>query len=355
MNVGWSVVEMGNVGSDQPAPGRDRLDGLAGLSAITDEVPTQPRVRASVLADHGRRSTGDPAGTISINLDNSDVPFQQPNPQTAPVEPPGNDWRAAVVDAGRWPIVALGVAAVLAAVFAAFISRNGQSPSGDADSTAAPAAVESASGTAPPADGIAAGAVRAEIDPDPLAATGKPGGSSGRSTGGLGPAEGSGFFSGQIVEPDRSLTVSKVDWVPTTTTPPTTATTVTTSSSEVPSSSEPPSTTTVVPVEIKVRALGPGTADESSPAVVSGGRVTLEAEGSVDGLRYRFVLSVRDDDGDWRQVDRSGWRSRSSLTVRTREFRGRTVRWTVTATDRSGDRTAESTPLYFRVGGDDDD
>ncbi|MDH3299040.1 MAG: hypothetical protein OES24_00875 [Acidimicrobiia bacterium] len=353
-------MEMGNVGSDQLAHGRDGLDGLAGLDAITGEVPTQPRARASVLAEDGRRSTRDPAGTISINLETNDVPFQQPNPRTVPAEPPGHDWRAAVVDAGRWPIVALGVAAVLAAVFAAFISRNGQSLSGDADSAAAPAAVESTSGAAPATDAVAAGAAQAEIDPDPLAATGEPDGSSGRSTGGLGPAEGSGFFTGQIVEPDRSLTESNVDWVPTTTTPPTTATTVTTPSTEVPSSTEPSSTTTdssattVVPDEIKVRALGPGTADESSPAVVSGGRVTLEAEGSDNGLRYRFVVSVRDDDGDWRQVDRSGWRSRSSWTVRTREFRGRTVRWTVTAVDRSGERTAESTPLYFRVGGDDD-
>lgn len=332
MNVGWTVVEEGNVGSDQLLHGPEGLDGLGGLDVTTAELPGYPQSRPSVLADDRRRGVDERVGTISVNFETDDVPFQQPSPRTAPVEA-GRNRRSAIVDAGRWPIVALGVAAVLAAVFVLFISRNGQSTRGDGEPAQPPSVVESAT-AALASDGL-----------------------SGRSTGELGPADGSGFFTGQIIEPDRSLTGDDVDWMPTTTAapttePPTTATTVTTPVTEETSTTTTPETTatTVVPGGLSVRAIGPGSTDETNPAVVSGNRVTLEAEGSEDGMRYRFVLSVRDDDGDWRQIDRSGWRSRSNWTVKIKRLEGLTVRWTVVGADRSRNRTDESAPLYFRVG-----
>ena len=362
MNVGWCVVEMGNAGSDQLLHGRSGLDGsddLGGLDVTTAEVPVFDRPRTSVLADDGSRGAGGSETAISISLESSEVPFQQPNLQTIPVEQAGGDWRAAVADVGKWPLVALGAAAVLVAVFALFISRNGQALSGDGESAESPSATESASAAvaADQTDG-------APAQVEPLTAGDESDDPSGRSTGTLGPAAGSGFFSGQVVEPDRSLTATDVDWTPTTvatTAPPTTVTAATSeaSSTTAADTTAPPTTasttestspTTAEPDGPWVRAVGPGTGDESNPTVVSG-RVTLEAQGSDEFMRYRFFVYVRTDEGEWRQVKRSRWRFDPRWTIKTDSYEGRTIRWTVVGVTGFRNQTDESAPLYLQVGG----
>lgn len=366
MNVGWSVVEMGNAGSDQLLHGRDGLDDsddLGGLDVTTAEVPAFDRPRTSVLADDdGSRGAGGPEAAISISLETNEVPFQQPNLQSSPVDPARRDWRAAVADVGKWPLVALGAATILVAAFALFISGNGRSLSGDGESVEAPLASESVS-AAVAADQIAGAPARAELGTEPLTAGDESDDPSGRSTGALGPGEGSGFFSGQVVEPDRSLTGTDVDWTPATvaSTIPPTATTATSeaSSTTATDATTPPTTatttesttpTTAEPAGPWVRALGPGTGDESNPAVVSG-RVTLEAQGSDEFMRYRFFVHVRTDKGRWRQVERSRWRFDPRWTINTGTYEGLTIRWTVVGLTGFRNQTDESAPLYLQVGG----
>lgn len=324
MNVGWCFVEVGKMGSDQllhGPEGLDEFDDVGRLDVATAELPR-----------------------VSIHLETSEVPFQQSGYGMVPVEAAGRDWRVAVADTGKWPLVALGAAAVLVAVFAAFISRNGQQLSSDREAADTAAAVESASASVG-AEQLAGTPSQVELD------------ASGRSTGTLGPGEGGGFFSGQVVEPDRSLTDADIDWTPATvptTAPPTTAanplteaTSTTEATTTLPPTSETTTpSTTAEPSGSWVRAIGPGSADEQNPAVVSG-KVTLEAEGSDESMRYRFFVYARTDDGEWRQVDRSGWRSDPEWKIKTKSFDGRTVRWTVVAVTRFRDETAESAPLYL--------
>lgn len=364
------MVEVGNMGSDQLLHGTDDPHGLDGLGVTTMEVPVHSPPRASVLADDGSRRD-DPADTaISVHLQTDELPFQQPNPNTIPVAPAAPNWKSVITGVDKRPLAALGVAVVLAVVFAAFISRNGQSPSSDDDTTDGPIVSESASATAG-ADQLADTPTRAELGADSLTSGVESADPFARSTGTLGPGEGSGFFSGLVVEPDRSLTGTDIDWTPTTVAPsstatspstattssttatsPSTATTALESTTTVPSTSS--TATTPEPEGPWVRAIGPGTADAQNPVTVDAGRVTLEAEGSDRNMRFRFFVFVKDEDGDWQQIARSRWRSRSSWTIGLDGSEGRTMRWTVVGVAGFRNLTDESAPLYLRIAGGED-
>ncbi len=99
-------------------------------------------------------------------------------------------------------------------------------------------------------------------------------------------------------------------------------------------------------------AIGPGTPDSENPEIVGGRNVVLQAQAGgedVEDVEYRFRLYVFVF-GSWRQVDRSNWRSDGSWSIDLGRYDGRTVRWTVTARDESGQRTPESNPLHIRSG-----
>ncbi len=379
MNVGWCAVEMGTPGSDQLPHGHgvlDGRDGLDGLDVTTAEIPVQPEYRRPVLADAPPSVAGSSDAPVSINFATSELPFQQPAPRTVAVGSAGRDWRAAIADEGKWPLVALAAAAVLVAVFAAFISRNGQSLSGESEVAETLAKVESASESAVAADRINGTAERATTGAAASTETEDADGSTGRATGTLGAGEGSGFHSGHVVEPDRSLTGPAPDWVPTTVatvarpapeetsttarpattdSTPSTVATSTTAQTDTTTETTASTTTEAAPDGPTVRALGPGTGDAQNPIVVGSGRLTLEAEGSDESMRYRFILYVKNDDGEWRRVDRSRWRFRSTWTIDTDRFEGRTVRWNVVGRTGFRNTTDESAPLYFRVDGESSD
>ncbi len=324
-------MEVGNVGSDQLLHGGDVGD----VEAITSETPVVPGPRPSVLADDEPRLSDQADGPVAIRFDSSEVPFQQPDRRTAPSEPVGRDWRAVAVDVGRWPLIALLAAAVLVAVFVAFISRNGQSPSADG-------------GAVEPQGAFASAVV-----------------SDSRSTGTVRSGGGSAFHSGVVVEPESALTGSDVDWTPTTAAQTEESTTVGPSSTVASTTTTPETTvtspSTTAPTGPWVRAVAPGSPDEQNPASVGGDRLTLEAEGSSDNMRYRFFVHVKDGRGEWRLVERSRWRSRSTWTINVGRYDGQTIRWSVVGSSGSRNVTEESTPLYLRVGdgdggggGDDD-
>lgn len=364
MYVGLCVVEKGNAGSEQLLDGRDGAHGDHG--AVGDDH-VYPDPRPSVLADDAPVVDADAGIPVSVNLESGELPFQQPDPRTIPSGPDVGGWRAAVVDVGRWPLAGLALAAVLVAVFALFITRNGQSLTDDIESGAPQRAEVESEPLAAPAESDAGVGVGNDVD------VGVDVDASGRSTGTLGPGEGSEFFSGQVVEPDRSLTGTDVDWTPTTVARRTTVTTATTPPSTVPPSTTappettqppetsqsttttPPSTTTSSPTTEApegnwVRAIGPGSGSEQNAVTVNGGRVTLEAEGSGEEfMLYRFVVSAKGDDGGWRQVNRSRWRTRPRWTINADRYEGQTLRWTVVGVTGFRDLTAESAPLYLRV------
>ncbi len=283
--------------------------------------------RASVLADDGPEPSSLVDTPISVNLETDELPFQQPHGGPMPVEAAGGGWRTAVGRIDKWPLLSLGVAAVLVVVFAAFISRNGQTLGDDVEE-------------------------QALVEFDPPAEVDVSDESAGRSTGAAGTGDQTGF-SGLVIEPDRLLTAADVDWTATTTvttdTPPSTdGDSVDRTPSTQPDSGSSTTTVPVAPEEPWVRPIGPGSPDGGDPTVVSAGRVTLEAEGAGDKMRYRFVVYVQGDDG-WQRVDRSRWRSKPSWKVDLRRYEGRTIRWTVIG--RSGRTfTEESDPLHVRVG-----
>ncbi len=330
--------------------------------------------RGWVLADDSSAVTSRPSTGVSVRLDTDELPFQQPDRRAVAVESAGGDWRRSLVEAGKWPLLALGATAVLIAIFALFISRNGQSlgGNGDAPETDSAAEVDSAAATAGAADtdgesevSSASESGSVDVDAQALAVSSQsagggqtPGGQTpGRSTGTLGSSSGSGFVPGQIIEPDDALTGPDGDWVSTTTTrPPSTTASTASSSTTVASSTtpstEPTTTTAAEPEGPWARPVGPGGSDPQNPQAVSSSRVTLQAEGSDEQLRYRFTVYVWDDDR-WRQVGRSRWRS-DSWTVDVRRYDDRTVRWTVTGRTRSRQVTEESPPLHFYVGGGQD-
>lgn len=348
------------MGSDQLVQGPEDLDGADGygdLDATSGGGSTPRSSRTSVLAEDGPRRSQVPDAAISVHLQTDELPFQQPNPRAVPVEPAVSGWRTAIAEVGRWPFVVLLAAAVLVAIFASFIAGNDQSPTGDREAAEAPAAVESAS-VAGSADQPAGAPTQAQLGSERLTAGGESDDSA-RSTGTLGPGEGSGFYSGQVVEPDRSLAGTEIDWTPTTVKPASTSTpsTAATPPTEASSTTTPESTSTVPstattaePSGPWVRAIGPGSADSGNPTVLGSRRVTLQAEGSGEKMRYRFFVFVRTDDGDWRQIGRSRWRSKSDWKIDVGRYEGRTLRWTVVGVSGSRNLTGESAPLHFRVG-----
>ena len=330
------------MGSERLPHDSHGAEGPGGFDAAAGGDPTPTRERSSVLAGD-RPATGALAPPISVHLETNEVPFQQPDPRTIPNETEDRDWRAAVARVGRWPVAAMGAAAVLVVIFAAFIAANQRSPEEAGESVEQRSDFDSASAAATVGN-TGERSQRAE------AGSGGSDGSSGRSTGTVDAGEGSGYFSGQIIEPDESLTGSDVDFTPTTAStvapPPTEASSTTT---QPDSTVTTPSTATTGPEEPWVRPVGPGSPDAGNPTPVADGRVTLEAEGAGDDLRFRFTLSVETGDG-WRTIARSRWRGRSTWTVDLRRLDGRLVRWTVVG--RTGDReeTPESQPLYLFVG-----
>ena len=341
-------MEVGNVGPDQLLDGRD---DIAELDAVTGELPLVRVAGPTVLVDDARGERAAAMSPVSINLETNEVPFQQRGPQAVPIEPPSRDWRATAADVGKWPLIALGLAAVLVAVFALFISRNGQSLSGD---ELVEPLVASETAVAPESVETDEASEAAAVEPGSSNADG----ADGRSTGTLGPGEGSGFFSGVVVEPDRSLTGPDVEWTTTTVPAPTTATTASSSTSSPETSVTTESTTTepTVPPGPWVRAVAPGSPDEANPATVDPDqRVRLMAESSDDDIEYRFMLYVSDDDGDWRLVGRSRWRSRANWTVDLGRFEGRVVRWNVLGRSDEDADIEPSDPLFFRVGAAEED
>ena len=326
---------MGNLGSDRPHedPEMSMSQDQTGALTVLEPDPQGPMVDSNV---------------VPVTLETSEIPFQNAGPQVVLTEPDtGRAWPDFVDRVARWPILVLAGAVVLAVLFASFISRNsGNARSDDSAGFSTEELQGAATLERTESNGNETGTENDEaaLGADPAVADDAP---AGRSTGSAGPVQEGAFFAGQVVEPDDVLTGDS-DWVIPTTVPPTTAPT---SSQPTTETTAPSSTTTTqppAPAEPWVRALGPGSADGQNPTVVTPGRLTLTAEGAGERLRYRLYLYVWDGDG-WELDNRSRWQSQPSWTVSTGRYADRTFRWTVSARDRSGDRTPETNPLHIFV------
>jgi hypothetical protein len=334
---------MGNAGSDQVLDDPTRIiEGPARQDAwILEGADPNATVRAgAVTGQH-------PAAGVS--LDQHEVPFPQPDPRSALLEgAPGLDWRRVADRIGGRPIVVFVGMTLLAVVFAAFISRNSQSLTDDLDARLAEAgdrAAGESNGSTVDAAGLLADSAGSEA-----------GDGQGRSTGAAGEFDLVEHYNGQLIEPDDELTTD-MSWV-TTTLPATTVSTTVPSSTEPPSSTvpttsttQPETTTTTAPPSGPVAvAVSPGRPSSEDPELITSDEVRLQAEGRGDDLQYRFFLYRWDERRErWELEDRSRWRRRSWVELKTGRYVNETVRWTVMVRDDDREESPESAPLYFRV------
>jgi len=318
-----------------------------GLRSILEE--SDPGVTARFAAAGRSMAITGEQPTVSLGLDQYEVPFPAPDPRAALVEPAsGRDWRRLADRVGHRPVAALIGVALLAAVFAAFIARHSQSLEDDVDSRLANAGGVTESDatlalvpTDSGVDGVGTGA------------------ESGRSTGDagdFGPVE---YYAGQLSEPVEDLT-SDITWETSTAPPPTSSsssgpeqTVSSTTPTTPPASTDKPDTTvTAPPGGPNAVAIAPGRPSAQDPEVVTSEEIVLRAEDQGRNIQYRFTIHRwNEDTGQWEQSAQSRWRRRSEVRIDTRPYAGETVRWTVSVRDRGRNQSAESTPLYFQVPG----